>query len=80
MKSKYSKDRLSFFLMPRIHGNVFAWNRQAPTPKSERGKHATKNIQRWEDDGGPVAEKSTPLPQVVETNTSQPMDASTGTD
>jgi hypothetical protein len=76
MKNKYSKDRLSYLLMPRIHGNVFAWNKQASTSKSERGKQATENIQRWEDDGGPVSEKSTPLPQVVETNTPH----STGTD
>jgi hypothetical protein len=56
MKNEYSKERLSYFLRPRIHGNVFAWNNPASTAKSERSKQATENIQRWEDDGGPVSE------------------------
>ena len=69
MKNKYSNGSLSYFYTPRIHGNVFAWNK--PASKSERSKQVTENIQRWEDDGGPVIEKSTPLPQVPETNTTR---------
>jgi hypothetical protein len=67
MKNEYSKDRLSYFLRSRIHGNVFAWNKPASRP--ERSKQATENIQRWEDDGGPVSEAEPSLPQVTETNT-----------
>lgn len=79
MKNEFSKDRLSYFLMPRIHGNVFAWNKPASTSKSERSKQATENIQRWEDDGGPVSEAEPSLPQVAETNTPRLMDAGSGT-
>jgi len=65
MKNEYSYDRLSYFSMPRKHGNVFAWNK--PASKPERSKQATENIQRWEDDGGPVSETGTPFSQVPET-------------
>ena len=54
MKNEYSKGKLSYFLRPRIHGNVFAWIK--PTSKSKRNKQVTENIMRWEDDGGPVSE------------------------
>jgi hypothetical protein len=67
MKNKYSNERLSYSLMPRIHGNVFAWNK--PASKAERSRQVSENIQRWEDDGGPVSEKGAPLPKVPETNT-----------
>jgi hypothetical protein len=69
MKNEYSNDRLSYFFTPRIHGNVFAWNK--PASKSERSKQAKETIQRWEDDGGPVSETGTPRPQVVETNSTR---------
>ena len=69
MKNEYSKDRLSYFLRPRIHGNVFAWNK--PASKPERNKQVTENIMRWEDDGGPVSETATPLPQAGETDTAR---------
>ena len=72
MKNEYFKDRLSYFLSPRIHGNVCAWNK--PGSKAERSKQATENIQRWEDDGGPVSERGTLLPQLGATNTPQLMD------
>jgi hypothetical protein len=77
MKKEYSKDRLSYFFRPRIHGNVFAWNK--PASKSERSKQATENIQRWEDDGGPVSKKGTPRSQVPETNTAGQVDIGPGT-
>jgi hypothetical protein len=66
MKNEYSNSRLSYFFTPRIHSNVFAWNR--PASKSERSKQLTENTLRWEDDGGPVSETGTPAPQVPETN------------
>jgi hypothetical protein len=69
MKKEYSNDRLSYFYTPRIHGNVIAWKK--PASKSEPSKPVTENIMRWEDDGGPVIEKSTPLPQVPKTNTTR---------
>ena len=77
MKNEYSNGRLSYFFSPRIHGNVFAWNK--PASISERNKQVTENIMRWEDDGGPVTETSTPLPQIPETNTAHRMDIGTGT-
>ncbi len=75
MKNEHSNDGLSFFLRSRIHGNVFAWNQPVSNSKPERSKQATENIQRWEDDGGPVSETGTLLPQVVKTNTSRLSDA-----
>ena len=66
MKNEYSKDRLSYFLMPRIHANVFAWNK--PSSKPEKSKQAAENIQRWEDDGGPVSKTGNTPPQAVKTN------------
>ena len=72
MKTEFSNSRLSYFFRPRIHGNVFAWNK--PASQSEPGKQVTENIMRWEDDGGPVAETGSPLPQVAETNTAHQMD------
>jgi hypothetical protein len=69
MKKKYASGRLSYSSTTHIHGNVFAWNKPASRP--EVSKQATENIQRWEDDGGPVAEAKHPLPQVAETNTPQ---------
>jgi hypothetical protein len=77
MKNEYSKDRLSYFLRPRIHGNVFAWNKSASKP--ERSKQVTENILRWEDDGGPVSETAPPLPRVGETNTARLMAIDSGT-
>jgi hypothetical protein len=51
MKNKFSNGRLSYFFMPRIHGNVLAWGKPACSPI---GQQQTRNqsIQRWEDDGG----------------------------
>ena len=69
MKNEYSNDRFSYFLRPRIHGNVFTWNK--PASKAERSKQAPENIRRWEDDGGPVIETRTPLPKVVEIDTAR---------
>jgi hypothetical protein len=76
MKNEYSKDRLSYFLRPRIHGNVLAWIK--PASKPERNKQVTENIMRWEDDGGPVSETATPLPQVEETDTARLTGIDTG--
>jgi hypothetical protein len=67
MKTEYSNSRLYYFFRPRIHGNVFAWNK--PASQSEPDKQVTENLLRWEDDGGPATEPGTPLPQVAETNT-----------
>jgi hypothetical protein len=50
MKNIFSNGRLSYFFTPRIHGNVLAWVK--PASESERSKHVTENILRWEDDGG----------------------------
>jgi hypothetical protein len=77
MKNEYPKDRLSYFFEPRIHGNVFAWNK--PASKSETSKQATENILRWEDDGGPITETGTPLPlpQVLDKNTVRMMETTT---
>ena len=69
MKNEYSNDRFSYFLRPRIHGNVFTWNK--PASKAERSKQAPENIRRWEDDGGPVIETRTPLPKVAEIDTAR---------
>jgi hypothetical protein len=54
MKNKYSNSRLSYFFKPRNHRNVLAWNK--PASQTGRGKQATENILRWEDDGGPISE------------------------
>jgi hypothetical protein len=54
MKNKFSNGRLSYFLVPRIHGNVFAWVK--PAFESERSKRAIENILRWEDDGGQMSD------------------------
>jgi hypothetical protein len=67
MKNKNSKDKLSYFSKPRLHANVFAWKKQAS--KSETSRPGIENIQRWEDDGGPVLEIVAPLPQIPQTNT-----------
>jgi hypothetical protein len=77
MKNKYSHSRLSYFYTPRKHGNVFAWNK--PASKPETGKQVPENILRWEDDGGPVSETDTPLPQVAEANTPRRIDIGSGT-
>jgi hypothetical protein len=77
MKNEYSNDSLSYFFRPRIHGNVLAWNKPASIP--EGSKQVTENIMRWEDDGGPVSETATPLPQVEETNTARLMAIDSGT-
>jgi len=76
MKNENSKDKLSYFSTPRIHGNVFAWNK--PVSQAEPGRQVPENIQRWEDDGGPVSEPSSVLPQVTETNTPRLMDIGSG--
>ena len=72
MKNEYSRDRSSYFSGPRLHANVFAWNK--PASKSETHKQGTENILRWEDDGGLVSETVAPLPQVAENNTPRLMD------
>jgi hypothetical protein len=77
MKNEYSNGSLSYFFRPRIHGNVLTWNK--PASKPEGSKQVTENIMRWEDDGGPVSETATPLPQVGETNTARLMAIDSGT-
>ena len=68
MKNENSKDKLSYFSKPRLHANVFAWNKQASKPETSR--QGRENIQRWEDDGGPVLEIVAPLPKFQrQTNT-----------
>jgi CBS domain-containing protein len=64
MKNKFSNGRLSYFLTPRIHGNVLAWVR--PASAAERGQRVNENILRWEDDGGPAFEIGNPFPQAAE--------------
>jgi hypothetical protein len=54
MKNKSFNTRLSYFFTPRIHGNVLAWVKPAPT--SEKGKRVIENILRWEDDGGQMVD------------------------
>ncbi|HJR79868.1 MAG TPA: hypothetical protein VJ821_07335 [Anaerolineales bacterium] len=54
MKNIFSNGRLSYFLTPRIHGNVLAWIK--PASESERNKCLIENILRWEDDGGKIIE------------------------
>ncbi len=54
MKNKLANSRLSYFLTPRIHGNVLAW--VEPAPASERSKRAIENILRWADDGGHMSD------------------------
>jgi len=72
MENAFSHSSLSFVFRPRLHGNVVAWKMTAS--ESEKSRPAIENILRWEDDGGPVSETGTPLPQVTETNTPQLMD------
>jgi len=67
MKTRFFNGRLSYSLASRIHGNVLVWVK--PAAETERSKRVSENILRWEDDGGPVSETSTLLPQVTETNT-----------
>jgi hypothetical protein len=67
MKNENSKDNFSYFSKPRLHTNVFAWNKQAS--KSKTSRQGIENIQRWEDDGGPVLEIAAPLPQIPDSNT-----------
>ena len=73
MKNEYSNGGLSFFLRPRIHGNVLAWNKPASGPKA-RKKQRTENILRWEDDGGPVSETGTSLSPLAESNAAGRLD------
>jgi hypothetical protein len=73
MKNKFSNGRMSYFYTPRIHGNVLAWVK--PASESEGSKRVIENILRWEDDGGPVSETGSPLPQVAEIKTPRMMDA-----
>lgn len=50
MRNKFSNGRLSYFLTPRIHGNVIAW---AKHPSQwEKAETTIKDILRWADDGG----------------------------
>ena len=72
MKNKISNGRLSYFLAPRIHGNVRAWVQ--PASASEISKRSIESSLRWEDDGGPASETGKPLPQVAETNIRRRMD------
>jgi hypothetical protein len=72
MKNKPASSGLSYSSTTQIHGNVFAWNK--PVPTTEKSKQVTENILRWEDDGGPVSEVESSLPQVAETNTPRLMD------
>lgn len=54
MRNKFSKGRLSYFLTPRIHGNVNAWVKPPSQWETEWEKAETmiKDILRWADDGG----------------------------
>lgn len=54
MRNKFSNGRLSYFLTPRIHGNVIAWLKPSSQWESEWEKAETmiKDILRWADDGG----------------------------
>jgi len=60
MKNKFSNRRgLSYFLTQRIHGNVLAWVK--PASDSERNKSVTRNILRWEEDGGLIIQVAEPI-------------------
>ena len=54
MRNKFSNGRLSYFLSPRIHGNVIAWVKPSSQWETEWEKADTmiKDILRWADDGG----------------------------
>lgn len=54
MRDKFSNGRLSYFLTPRIHGNVITWVKPPSQRETEREKAETtiKDILRWADDGG----------------------------
>jgi hypothetical protein len=54
MRNKFSKGRLSYFLTPRIHGNVISWLTPSSQAEIEWKKAETiiKDILRWADDGG----------------------------
>ena len=56
MKNNFYKGGLSYFLTPRIHGNVLAWVK--PAYESEKSKGVLENILRWEDDGGKIIENN----------------------
>ncbi len=55
MKNGLSGGRLSFFITPRIHGNVLAWLK--PDSASQKSKQVVENILRWEEDGGKIMER-----------------------
>jgi hypothetical protein len=50
MRNKFPNGRLSYFLTPRIHGNVIAWVK--PPSQREKAETTIKDILRWADDGG----------------------------
>ena len=54
MRNKFSNGRLSYFLTPRIHGNVIAWVKPSSQWETEWEKAETmlNDILRWADDGG----------------------------
>jgi hypothetical protein len=54
MRNKFSHGRLSYFLTPRIHGNVIAWVKSSSPWETEweKTEPMIKDILRWADDGG----------------------------
>lgn len=50
MRTKFANGRLTYFLTPRIHGNVIAWVK--PSSQWEKAETTIKDILRWADDGG----------------------------
>lgn len=54
MRNKFSNGRLSYFLTPRIHGNVIAWVKPLSQweTESEKAETMIHDILRWADDDG----------------------------
>lgn len=54
MRNKFSNGRLSYFLTPRIHGNVIAWVKPSSPWETESEKAETRiqDILRRADDDG----------------------------
>ena len=54
MRKKFSNGRLSYFLTPRIHGNVITWLKPSSQWETEweKAEPVIKDILRWADDGG----------------------------
>lgn len=59
MRDKFSNGRLSYFLTPRMHGNVIAWVKPPSQWETEweKAEATIKDILRWADDGGRMLDR-----------------------